>query len=41
MATIVTLSRLNAIRKRTLVIWRMSHHFDYAERRQRTQMLKG
>lgn len=40
-ATLAALSRLNAMRKRSTVIWRMSHDFDYAERRQRTQMLKS
>lgn len=40
-ASLVALSRLNAMRKRSQVIWRMSHDFDYAERRHRTQMLKS
>ena len=40
-AAAALLSRLNAMRKRSQVIWRMSHDFDYAERRQRTQMLKS
>lgn len=40
-AVIAALSRLKAMRKRSQVIWRMSHDFDYAERRQRTRMLKG
>lgn len=40
-ASVVALSRLQAMRKRSQVIWRMSHTFDYAERRQRTQRLKN
>jgi hypothetical protein len=40
-AALASLSRLNAMRKRAKVIWRMSHDFDYAERRQRTQRLKS
>ncbi len=40
-AALAALSRLKAMYKRSQVIWRMSHDFDYAERRQRTQMLKS
>jgi len=40
-ATLAALSRLKNMRKRSKVIWRMSHDFDYAERRQRTQLLKN
>ena len=40
-ALLAALWRVNAMRKRSQVIWRMSHNFDYAERRQRTQMLKN
>ncbi len=40
-AALAALSRLNTLRKRARVIWRISHDFDYAERRQRTQMLKS
>ncbi len=40
-AIMIALYRLRAMIKRSQLIWRMSHEFDYAERRQRTRMLKG
>jgi hypothetical protein len=40
-ATVVAGTFLPAVRRRLRVIWRMSHEFDYAERRQRTKMLKS
>ena len=39
-ATLATLGFLPAIRRRLQMVWRMSHEFDYAERRKRTRMLK-
>ena len=39
-AAITVLSRLPAARQRLLLVWRLSHEFDYAEKRRRTQMLK-
>lgn len=35
------LSRLSATRRRLVHFWRMSHEFDYAQRRQRTLLLKS
>lgn len=39
-AALAAFSRLNALRKRSQIIWRMSHVPDYAERRKRTTLLK-
>jgi hypothetical protein len=39
-AALVALSRLPAVRRRLLVIWKMTHEFDYADKRQRTFLLK-
>ncbi|PLX82281.1 MAG: hypothetical protein C0617_14215 [Desulfuromonas sp.] len=39
-AIAVALSRLPSARRRLAVVWRMSHEFDYAEKRQRTLLLK-
>ena len=39
-AGIVALCRLPAARRRLTVVWRMSHEFDYAEKRQRTLQLR-
>lgn len=39
-ATLATLGFLPAARRRLQMVWRMSHEFDYAERRKRTRMLK-
>ncbi len=36
----LVLSRLLATRRRLVHYWRMSHEFDYAERRRRTQLLR-
>jgi len=36
----LALSRLLATRRRLVHYWRMSHQFDYAERRHRTQLLR-
>lgn len=40
-ATLAALSRLKTMWKRSQLVWRMSHEVDYAERRQRTRMLKS
>jgi hypothetical protein len=40
LATLAAFSRLNVLRKRSQMIWRMSHVPDYAERRKRTRLLK-
>lgn len=40
-STIVALSAFRPTSRRLRVIWRMSHEFDFAERRQRTRMLKS
>jgi hypothetical protein len=39
-AGVLVLSRLSATRRRLIHYWRMSHEFDYAERRRRTQLLR-
>ena len=39
-AVIVAAVFLRAARRRLVVIWKMSHQFDYAEKRQRTYLLK-
>jgi hypothetical protein len=39
-ACALVLSRLLATRRRLVHYWRMSHEFDYAERRRRTQLLR-
>jgi hypothetical protein len=39
-AALIALSRLPAVRRRLLVIWKMTHEFDYADKRQRTFLLK-
>lgn len=39
-AALAAFSRLNSLRKRSQMIWRMSHVPDYAERRKRTRLLK-
>jgi hypothetical protein len=39
-AAVVLVCSRRLLRRLTL-IWKMSHQFDYAERRQRTRMLKG
>ena len=39
-AALAAFSRLNVLRKRSHIIWRMSHVPDYAERRKRTSLLK-
>lgn len=39
-AGIIALCRLPAARRRLAVVWRMSHEFDYAEKRQRTLQLR-
>ena len=36
----LVLSRLLTTRRRLVHYWRMSHEFDYAERRCRTQLLR-
>lgn len=41
MSIVAALGFLPATSRRLRVIWRMSHEFDYAERRQRTRMLKS
>jgi len=38
---IAALISLPAVKKRLSVIWRMSHEVDYAEKRQRTRILKS
>lgn len=40
-ALLAAVGFLPAARRRLRVIWRMSHECDYAERRQRTRMLKS
>ncbi|MGC9424219.1 hypothetical protein, partial [Vibrio sp.] len=40
MAALTAFSRLNTLRKRSQLVWRMSHVPDYAERRKRTRLLK-
>ncbi len=40
-ATVAALALLPLTWRRLRVIWRMSHEFDFAERRQRTRMLKS
>jgi hypothetical protein len=40
-ACATALSRLTATRRRLVHFWRMSHDFDYAQRRQRTLLLKS
>jgi hypothetical protein len=40
-ATVIAIGLLPAAWRRLRIIWRMSHEFDYAERRQRTRMLKS
>jgi len=40
-AALAAFSRLNALRKRSQIVWRMSHVPDYAERRKRTRLLKS
>jgi hypothetical protein len=39
-AALIALSRVPAVRRRLLVIWKMTHEFDYADKRQRTFLLK-
>jgi hypothetical protein len=39
-AALMALSRLPAVRRRLNVIWKMTHEFDYADKRQRTFLLK-
>ncbi len=39
-AAALILSRLQATRRRLIHYWRMSHEFDYAERRRRTRLLR-
>lgn len=39
--TVAALCFLPAIIRRLRIIWRISHEFDFAERRQRTRMLKS
>lgn len=39
-AALVALSRLPAVKRRLTVIWKMTHEFDYADKRQRTFLLK-
>jgi hypothetical protein len=39
-AALVALSRLPAVKHRLLVIWKMTHEFDYADKRLRTLLLK-
>ncbi len=40
-AVAIALSRMKSSWLRLLVIWKISHQFDYAEKRQRTRMLKS
>jgi hypothetical protein len=39
-AALVALSRLPAVRRRLRIIWKMTHEFDYADKRQRTFLLQ-
>jgi hypothetical protein len=39
--SIAALISIPAVKKRLSVIWRMSHEVDYAEKRQRTRILKS
>jgi hypothetical protein len=39
-ALLVIISRLPAVKARLLVIWKMTHEFDYADKRNRTFLLK-
>ncbi len=41
MACATALSRLPATRRRLIFFWKMIHEFDYAQRRQRTFLLKS
>ena len=41
MATIVVISCLRATWRRLMITWKITHKFDYAEKRQRTFQLKG
>ena len=41
LATIVAILFLRAAWRRLIVTWKITHEFDYAERRQRTSLLKG
>ena len=41
LATIVTIFFLRAAWRRLIVTWKITHEFDYAEKRQRTFQLKG
>lgn len=41
MATIVAIFFLRAAWRRLIVTWKITHKFDYAEKRQRTFQLKG
>ncbi len=38
---VVILSRLRISWQRMKLVWRVSHEFDFAERRERTRLLKG
>ena len=40
-AAIVTIFLLRTSWRRLIVAWKITHEFDYAERRQRTSLLKG
>ena len=41
LATIAAIFFLRAAWRRLIVTWKITHEFDYAERRQRTSLLKG
>ncbi|MCD6581771.1 MAG: hypothetical protein J7K90_08230 [Desulfuromusa sp.] len=41
LAAIVAISLLRISWRRLIVAWKITHEFDYAERRQRTSLLKG
>ncbi len=41
LAAIVAIFLLRASWRRLIVAWKITHEFDYAERRQRTSLLKG
>ena len=40
-AGVVILSRLRTSWQRMKLVWRMAHEFDFAERRERTRLLRG
>jgi hypothetical protein len=39
-AALMATSRLPAVKRRLTIIWKMTHEFDYADKRQRTFLLK-